>query len=99
LTEPEVAGKVEVGDVSMTIHLSSDQLSFVQNLVSTGAYESEASVINAALELLKSQKRDEHLRGLLEPAIQEIERGEGIVLETEEDIDAFFAEILGDDHK
>jgi antitoxin ParD1/3/4 len=61
----------------MEITLTPDLERFIAEKVESGEYESAEDVMRAALQLL-SEEDEEHeaLRALLDPAIEEFERGE-----------------------
>ena len=69
----------------MVLSMPPDLDAFVHQAVSTGGYESEAAVIVAALRLLQERDRQvEELRAELRPALDSLDRGEGIPLDFEE---------------
>lgn len=81
----------------MTVPISPDRLSFVQAMISSGTFQNEEAVVNAAIDLLKKQQHDEEaIRRQLAPAIARLDRGEGVELE-ESQLDAFFADITADE--
>ena len=68
--------------------------SFVQGVISSGQYESETDVMVAALTLLQQeQSKTGSIRQLLQPAFDELDRGEGIEVPYDK-IDDFFDEII-----
>ncbi|MEX2138400.1 MAG: type II toxin-antitoxin system ParD family antitoxin [Pirellulales bacterium] len=69
---------------------------FVEYQISSGRYQSPDDVIAAGLRLLQDREaRLEALRNELRPAIERLDRGEGITI-AEEDLDAFFDGIMED---
>jgi antitoxin ParD1/3/4 len=77
----------------MTVEIPPDLQQFVDQVVSTGGYKSEAEVVGEALKLLQQrQQRIEELRREIQPALDGLDRGEGIELD-EDELDAFFEDI------
>jgi antitoxin ParD1/3/4 len=69
----------------MVLSMPPDLDAFVHHVVSTGAYESEEAVMVAALRLLQERERRlEELRAEIRPALESLDRGEGIPLDFEE---------------
>jgi antitoxin ParD1/3/4 len=63
--------------------------SFVQHQLATGAYESAQQVVGDALRLLRDQKL-ETLRKEIQEGLDSLNRGEGIPIDTDEELDMFF---------
>jgi antitoxin ParD1/3/4 len=78
----------------MTVPVSADRLTIIQRLVSGGAFQSEEAVVNAAVDLLVQQRRDERLRALIQEGIDDIEAGRVITLNSDEELDRFFDELM-----
>jgi antitoxin ParD1/3/4 len=71
----------------MNITLGSEQEQFIQEQLAQGQFQSANEVVAIALQLLKCQQRDyqvwmEDVRVKVDEAAQELERGEGISLDT-----------------
>ena len=67
---------------------------FVAAQISTGRYESTDDVVAAGLQLLMDRERRlEALRTELRPAIERLDRGEGISVPADQ-LDAFFDQIM-----
>jgi antitoxin ParD1/3/4 len=76
----------------MTVEIPPDLQQFVHQVVDAGSYKSEAEVVGEALRLLQDrQRRIEELRREIQPALDRLDRGEGIELD-DEGLDAFFEE-------
>jgi antitoxin ParD1/3/4 len=69
----------------MDISLPPDLEAFVHQQIEAGRYESEETVIIAALRLLQEHERKlEGLRAELRPALESLDRGEGLPLDMED---------------
>jgi putative addiction module CopG family antidote len=67
---------------------------FVHDVINTGNYKSEADVVSQALRLLQQRQRKiEELRRDIQPALDELDCGEGIELKNEEELRLFFEDI------
>jgi antitoxin ParD1/3/4 len=71
----------------MKITLGSEQEQFIQEQLAQGQFQSANEVVATALQLLERQQRDyqvwvEDVRVKVDEAAQELERGEGISLDT-----------------
>jgi antitoxin ParD1/3/4 len=78
----------------MTVEIPSDLQQFVHQVIDAGSYKSEAEVVGQALRLLQErQRRIEELRHELQPALDQLDRGEGIKLNDEEELRIFFEDI------
>jgi len=67
---------------------------FVAAQVATGRYANIEEVVAAGLQLLMQREQKlEALRALLRPAVERLDRGEGISLD-EHGLDAFFQQIM-----
>jgi antitoxin ParD1/3/4 len=71
----------------MNITLGSEQEQFIQEQLAQGQFQSANEVVATALQLLERQQRDyqawvEDVRVKVDEAAQELERGEGISLDT-----------------
>lgn len=72
--------------MSMNITLGSEQERFIRAQLAQGQFQSANEVVAMALQLLERQQREyqawvEDVRGKVDEAAQELERGEGIPLE------------------
>jgi antitoxin ParD1/3/4 len=77
----------------MTVEIPPDLQQFVHQVIDNGSFKSETEVVGQALRLLQQRQRKiEDLRREIQPALDELDRGEGIELD-EEGLDAFFDEI------
>ena len=77
----------------MTVEIPPDLQQFVHQVIDAGGYNSEAEVVGQALRLLQErQRRIEELRREIQPALDQLDRGEGIELD-EDGLKAFFEEI------
>ena len=75
----------------MTVDIPQDLQQFVDRVIDVGGYKSEAEVVGQALRLLqKRQRRIEGLRNEIQPALDQLDRGEGIKLKDEEELRLFF---------
>jgi putative addiction module CopG family antidote len=77
----------------MTIDIPSEFQPFISNAISSGAFNSEAEVVSAALRLLEQRERRlDDLRREIQPALDRLDRGEGIELD-DASLDVFFEDI------
>lgn len=77
----------------MTVEIPPEFAQFVSGAVGRGDFGSEAEVVGAALRLLRDrQRRLEDLRNELRPALDRLDRGEGILLD-DAGLDEFFDSI------
>jgi len=74
----------------MTAEIPPEYRQFVENMIGSGAFPTEAAVVGEALRLF--QERLDRLRQELQPALDRLDRGEGIELD-EESLDDFFEDI------
>lgn len=78
----------------MTEMLPADLQQFVQDELAAGRYRSPTDVISDGLRLLRERERRlNELRAEIQVGVDELRRGEGIVLNGEEELKAFFEEI------
>ena len=74
--------------------LPPDLEQFVQDQLAQGKYQSAADVVSDAVRLLRErEERLAALRSDIDRGVDQLDRGEYITLESEDDIDAFFADI------
>jgi antitoxin ParD1/3/4 len=77
----------------MTVEIPLEYQQFVHSVVGRGSYKSEAEVVGTALGLLRDREsRIEQLRAEIQPALNRLDRGEGIELD-DEGLDALFEDI------
>ena len=78
----------------MTIEIPAEFQQFVNQVIDNGSYKNEAEVVGDALRLLEQRRqRIEELRREIQPALDRLDRGEGIEINNEEELDAFFENI------
>ncbi len=78
----------------MTVEIPSEFQRFVNQVIGSGSYQTESEVVGDALRLLQQRRqRIEELRREIQPALDRLDRGEGIELKNEEELDAFFEDI------
>ena len=78
----------------MTVEIPSEFQRFVNQVIDSGSYKTESEVIGDALRLLEQRRQHiEELRREIRPALDRLDRGEGIELNSEEELDAFFEDI------
>ncbi len=78
----------------MTVEIPSEFQRFVNQVIGSGSYTTESEVVGDALRLLQQRRqRIEELRREIQPALDQLDRGEGIELKNEEELDAFFEDI------
>lgn len=78
----------------MTVEIPADLQQFVHKIVADGSYKSEAEAVSQALRLLENrQRRIEELRREIQPALDRLDRGEGIEIHSEEELDRFFEDV------
>ena len=67
---------------------------FVAREIASGKYRSHEEVVSAGLRLLQERERKlESLRADIQVGLDQLDRGEGITLETEEAQRAFFEDV------
>jgi antitoxin ParD1/3/4 len=72
------------GGKIMTISVSPELQSLVEQQLATGQFESTDALLRAALELLQERnRRVDELRQEILPALERLDRGEGIPLDME----------------
>jgi antitoxin ParD1/3/4 len=75
----------------MTVEIPADLQQFVDQVIIAGGYKSEAEVVGQALRLLQErQRRIEELRREVQPALDQLDRGEGIQIKDEAELQQFF---------
>ena len=78
----------------MTVEIPPEFQQFVHQVIDSGSYQSEEAVVGEALRLLqRRQQRLEELRREIQPALDGLDRGEGVIELDDSELDAFFAEI------
>jgi putative addiction module CopG family antidote len=77
----------------MTVEIPPEFTQFVSGAIDRGAFRSESEVVSAALRLLRDrEQRLEELRKEIRPALERLDRGEGIHLD-DAGLDAFFERV------
>ena len=77
----------------MTVEIPPDLQQFVHQVIDNGSFKSETEVVGQALRLLQQrQQKIEELRREIQPALDQLDRGEGIELD-EEGLSLFFEDI------
>ena len=78
----------------MTVEIPSDFQQFVHSVIDAGSYKNETEVVGEALRLLQDrQQRIEELRREIQPALDQLDRGEGIEIKDEKELRLFFEDI------
>lgn len=78
---------------TMTVEIPPELEQFVRNVVDRGIFNSESEVIGEALRLLQErQGRLEQLREEIKPALERLDRGEGIQLD-DDSLGEFFDDV------
>jgi antitoxin ParD1/3/4 len=93
--------EVELGEIIMptrNINLTEHYDDFVHNLVSSGRFKNASEVMRAGLHMLEKQtvedeEKLELLRRLAKEGIDQLDRGEGIVLHGEGELRDYIAKI------
>jgi antitoxin ParD1/3/4 len=81
-------------NINLTEHFDN----FVENLVSAGRFKNASEVMRAGLHLLEKQSREDEeklelLRKLAAEGFDQLHRGEGIELHSDEELKEYIAEI------
>jgi putative addiction module CopG family antidote len=77
----------------MNVEIPPDLQQFVHQAIVSGEFKSESEVVSKSLRLMaERQRRIEELRREIQPALDRLDRGEGLELD-EEGLDAFFEDI------
>ena len=80
------------------VNLSDYHDEFVNGLVTSGRFPSASEVMRAGLRLLEKEAREEDeklalLRSMASEAFQELDRGEGIVFDGEQELAGFIGQV------
>lgn len=80
------------------INLTDHYDQFVQQEIDVGRYKNASEVLRAGLRLLEQQKREDEeklaiLRGLTAEGFASLDRGQGVVLESERQLADFISDI------
>jgi antitoxin ParD1/3/4 len=79
----------------VTSALPPDLSQFVEGEVAAGRYATPDEVVQRAVRLLKEgQEKWRRLKADIEEGVAALERGDVITLESEEEIDAFFEDLI-----
>lgn len=80
--------------VQEALQLSDKQQRFIAQEIKSGRYRTANDVLLAGLELLAKKQRVERkrqaIRELIQPAIDDLDAGRGVILRTDEEIADFF---------
>lgn len=77
----------------MTIELPPELAAFVEQELASGQYQTQTQIVCQGLMLLQRKLQLDELRGKIQEGIDELDRGEGIRIENEEQLEAFFNDI------
>jgi putative addiction module CopG family antidote len=78
----------------ITVSLPPDVEQFVLQAVAEGKYPNEQDVVTDAIRLLRDlRKRHQRLRGEIDQALASVDRGEGIDIDSDESLTAFFDDL------
>ncbi len=78
----------------MEIHLTPEQESFVRHAIDAGRFDTPEQAVSEALNSLAERERQLlALRAEIQIGIDQLDRGEGILLESTEDLYEFFEDI------
>jgi putative addiction module CopG family antidote len=78
----------------MSIQISPDLQQFVHQVIAAGNYKNENEVVDRAIRLLQQrQQRIDELRREVQPALDQLDRGEGVELANEHEIRQFFDDV------
>jgi putative addiction module CopG family antidote len=79
------------------IDLTAKQARFISSEIKSGRYRDESEVLQAGLELLARKKRSESkrqtLRELIQPAMDELDAGLGVKLNSRAELTAFIKQV------
>ena len=77
----------------MTVEIPPEFQRFVESVLQSGAFRTEAEVVGEALRLFQErQRRLDELRKEIQPALDRLDRGEGLQLD-DEGLDVLFEDI------
>ena len=77
----------------MNLELTPTLQEFVRSLSETDEYGDANAVICEALRLLRHERKTARLRALIQEGFDDIERGDYTEIATDEELDAFFANL------
>ena len=78
----------------MTVEIPPERQQYLQEKVARGEFESEAEFVSEAMKLYRDlEERHERLRSDVRHAIGQMDRGEGIELNGEDELRYFFDDI------
>jgi antitoxin ParD1/3/4 len=79
----------------MLVDLPGDLTEFVQDTVGRGLYSNESELVGAALRLLQERERSAAaIRKAIQPAIDELDSGGGVVLNGDDELHRFFEDLI-----
>jgi antitoxin ParD1/3/4 len=85
---------LEGRDLAVTVEIPVELQQFVHTVIDAGNFKDEAEVVGQALRLLEErQRRIEELRREIQPALDQLDRGEGIKIKNEEELRLFFEDV------
>jgi putative addiction module CopG family antidote len=74
--------------------LPSDLAQFVRQQVAAGRYQTEAEVVSHGVRLLQEREQKlEALRQMVLPALERLDRGEGLVLNGDDELREYFEDV------
>jgi len=77
----------------MTAEIPPEYQQFVENMIGSGAFPTESAVVGEALRVFQERERRlAELREELRPALESLDRGEGIELD-DQSLGHFFADV------
>jgi len=83
----------------ISVSLPADIEQFVHQAVSEGNYPNEQELVADAVRLLRDSKARHHrLRAEIDEALASVDRGEGIEIDSDEALAAFFDELEAEVH-
>jgi putative addiction module CopG family antidote len=90
--------------IAHEVRLTTEMNAFVEQQIESGHFEDISAVLQAGLRLLKRETQEYEqkiptLRRLAKEATDQLDRGEGIVLQTTEEIHNYFAALDSDDEE
>lgn len=78
----------------MTLTFSREQDQFLESEVAAGRYSSIEEAVRDAVDRLRQSRAAAELREQLAEGLAELNRGEGIEIETDEDEERLFSELM-----
>jgi antitoxin ParD1/3/4 len=79
----------------MNVEIPAEFQQFVHQVIDAGSYQSEEAVVGEALRLLQHrQRRLDELRREIQPALDDLDRGENVIEFDDDGLDAFFDDVV-----